>query len=277
MINTITINGLTIGTVASGYLIQNLSGFGFPEIDVNVKERGSYHGAKLAGYRYSRRVLNIELQIVGNDIGDFEDKRRALEQALTIMNGLTEVTFLTKDGVSVVADCILNSAFDAPYKSGQAILCDAQIQLVAPFPYFLGASNNVDVNVAVGGGFAIPYSIPLSMVTGGTGATTIANDGNGEAYPIFTLTGTLENPSIYNETTGKVLSVAYTLSTISDTIVIDTYNRTAVLNSGANVKSYVSGDFWTLHAGNNVVKLTSANASDDGSVNITFNDSYLGL
>lgn len=277
MIATIQIAGLTIGTYASGYLIRKLSGFSFPEVDVEVKERGNYQGARLGGYRYSRRLMSIDLQIVGSDTSDFETKRTAIEKALTLINGLQTVTFTTKAGVVVTAECIVNSKFEAPYESGRAIISDAQIQLVAPFPYFLGSSESTTVPKATGGGFAIPFGIPLDMSGGGSGATTILNDGNGASYPTITIYGKAENPSLYNETSGKVLSISYTLLTISDNIVLDFYNRTAVLNNTTNVKQYVSGDWWTLLAGNNVVKLTTGNALDIGYADVVFNDSYLGL
>lgn len=278
MISTIAINGLTLGTYASGYLFKRLEGFGFPQIAINVKERGNFHGAKLSGYRYSRRLITIELQILGTTLADYETKRSNLIKALTIISGLNTVTFTTKSGLVVTADCILNGEFEAGYKSGNGVFSDARIELVAPYPFFLGQTDeSVDLAVSGGGGFAIPFGIGLDMSTGSTGATTVTNDGNGEAYPIVTLYGTLENPSIYNETSGLYLALNYTLSTISDVLVIDFYNRTAVLNGSTNLKSYITGDFWTLLAGANTIRLTSANTSDSGSGNIAYNDSYLGL
>ena len=67
MIKTIQIYNLTMGTLESGYIFGNLTGFGFPSLKVDIKERGSTHGADLGVKLYGRRVMGIELEIIGKN------------------------------------------------------------------------------------------------------------------------------------------------------------------------------------------------------------------
>lgn len=278
MINSITIGTLTFGTYASGYLFRRFSGFGFPEVRLEIQSRGNYHGAVLGMHKYGRRAMTIEGEIVGSSAADYEAKRRALEQVLTIKNGLQTVIFNTRGGLAIEAECIVSSALDVPYQSGKVIMGDFRLELVAPYPFLLGATLELEsVLVYSGGGAAIPAAIPFSIATGGSGAEVIANDGNGEAFPVIRIYGALQNPSITNETTGESLSIVYTLLSSTDYIEIDMYNRTVLLNGVTNIMQYVSGDWWALQPGDNTIKLTASSNTVDAHADIEYRDAYLGI
>lgn len=278
MITQFQIDGLTFGTYSSGYLLKRLGGFGMPEAKIDIKERGSYHGARLGNYAYGRRNLSIEGEIIGSDTDDYETKRRALSDACDLMSGLKTLTITTRAGITVTADVIVSGALEEPYKAGDMIRGDFRLEFVAPYPFFLSsAENSQQITPFVGGGGAIPAAIPFSLAVGGSGAVTVANDGNGEAFPTVTLYGSLENPSLLNETTGESLSIAYTLATSTDFIVLDFYNRTALLNGITNINQYVTGDWWRLKPGNNDIKLASASYSAGAYALLEWFDTYLGL
>jgi len=278
MIAQAVINNLTIGTYASGYLFTRLSGFDFPDTTVEVKSRGTYHGAVIGDKYYGRRVMTIEGEILGDTPSDYETKRRALEQALDILNDEQTITFTCRSGLVVQADVILSKKIEAGYEAGKMIRGNFRIELISAYPFLLGSTENVEeVTIGTGGGGAIPMAIPFDMTAGATGDTVIANDGNAPAFPTIRIYGAIENPTLTNLTTGKTLSVNYTLTAETDYIDIDIYNRTAKDASGNNIKRYVTGDWWTLAVGNNSIKLTGSNASDGQLAEITYRDSYLGV
>lgn len=278
MLTSIVINSLTIGTVASGYLFTNLNGFGFPETRVDVKNRGNYDGAKLGNYRYGKRVMAVEGNIYGTSPSDYEDKRQALEKAVRLDDGLTTMTINTRGGLTLESEVILNAMFEAPYSSGNMVLGRFRIELVAPYPWLKGSTeNSQDVDVFSGGGGTLPATLPMSLGVGGTGAETINNAGNGKAYPVIKIYGEITKPSLRNETTDKSFSLNYTLSNSTDYIEIDIYNRTVLLNGISNLLQYFSGDWFALEPGNNEIKLTGTNQTASAKAVVEWRHHYLGI
>jgi len=268
---------LLMGTVASGYLFDAFNGFGSADIKVSVKERGAYHGADLGNFSYGKRGFSLEGRIVGDTLADYSSKRRALQKAFDIFDGLDTVTIVTKDSLTLEIEAIASGNIDTPYKAGNAIMSEFRIELVAPYPFIEGAVENTEEVLAhSGGGAEIPAEMPMEIGEGGIGDTTVTNDGNGKAYPVIKIYGAIENPSITNTTRGEGLSITYTLTTSTDYIEIDTYAKTVLLNGVTNIKQYVTGDFWVLDSGDNVIRLTGSSSS--GAIaQIIYKDSYLGI
>lgn len=277
MITSIEISNIILGGYDSGFLFTKFSGFGFPEVRVDVQNRGNYHGAVLGMRKYGRRSMTIEGEIVGLSAADYENKRRALQQALGYDSGLKTVIFNTRGGLSVQADVIVSSALDLPYQAGKIIRGDFRIEFVAPYPYLVGETEKTEtLDMFSGGGGAIPAGVPFDMSTGGSGAVEITNAGNGDAYPTIEIHGAITNPNVTNETTGKSLSIVYDLAD-GDYIVVDMYNRTVLLNGSNNILQYASGDWWTLEPGVNSVKLTASANGENASADVIFRDAYLGI
>lgn len=278
MIVTITFGSVTIGAYSSGYLIDKLKGFDFPEVNVDVADRGQYHGARLNSYSYGERLFTINGSIYGTSASNLETKRQALQKALDLHGGVQTMTLTTRGSLALQAEVIAIAKFGVEYKKGSMSFCDFMIQLVAPYPFLLSqVLNSEEVEPFSGGGFAIPFAIPFSMGVGGSGTTTVTNDGNARAFPIITINGPIENPSIQNSTTGETCSLNYTLSTSTDYIEIDTYNRTVMLNGVTNLRQYFSGDWITLASGDNSIKLTGSSTGADTGAIFSYRDHYLGL
>lgn len=278
MITTIAINGLTIGTVASGYVFKSLAGFDYPTVRVNVKENGNYHGARYGSAYYGARVMTIEGEIWGDSPEDYELKRRALGQAFTILNGLQPVTFTTRGGLVLKADCIVNNRVEIPYESGLMQRGTFRIELIAPFPFFLSSTTQTTaVYVFEGGGGEIPSEIPFTFSEGLAGNVDINNLGNVEAYPIIRLYGIMTDPVIRNNTSGLQLSLDYELTTTDQYIEIDTYRRTVKRgDTGANIFANATGDFWTLKTGINNVVLSASSYAEGARAEVVYQYHYLG-
>jgi len=275
MINSIEIAGLTIGGFDSGFLFSKLGGFGFPEVRVDVQDRGNYHGAVLSTHNYGRRSMTVEGTIYGESLEDFENKRRAIEAAVGYNNGLKTVIFNTRAGLSVQAEAIISSAIDLPYKSGDVTQCEFRLELVAPYPFLLSEIEKTEsVYIFSGGGGAMPAALPYAMATGGSGAAVIANDGNGDAYPVINIYGSITTPSITNEAAGKSLSINYAVG-VGEYIEVDMYNRTVLLNGSVNILQYVSGDWWAIQPGDNTIKLTASANDGSARADLIYRDAYL--
>lgn len=278
MLSQISIGNITIGTYVSGYLIKKLSGFDFPQVRVGVIDRGNYHGARFSNAYYGRRVMSVDGEIIGSSPEDYEAKRIAMEQALSLYDGLKQLNITTKSGLLLKADVVVNSQFEAPYSAGQAIRGEFRIELVAPYPFLESLDENEEeILILNSGGGEIPMTIPFSLALGAEVVEPIENVGNGNAFPSIRIHGTIDTPSLINQTTGKTLSIAYDMTDDADYIDLDFYNRTALLNGTTNVMQYISGEWWTLEPGENSIKLTGASANEAAKAVVTWRDAYLGV
>ncbi len=277
MIKTLKLGSLTMGTLSSGYIFNKLTGFGFPSVRVNVKDRGSMHGADLSSYLYGRRAFVVELTIIGTSKTDYETKRRALEEACDIYNGTTTLTIYTKSGMVLQSTVIVSDTVDMPYEKGTMIFSEARLEMTAPYPFIKGYSTESKmVSIWAGGGFAIPFEVPMDMSAGASVVDTVTNNGNAIAFPILILNGKLEDAVIINESTGDEMNIDYNL-TNGNYIEIDTYNRTALLNGVTNVRQYLSGDWIKLVSGENNIKLSATSFDSAGNILVSWKDSYLGV
>ncbi len=278
MIISTQCNGLTIGTWASGYLFKKLKGFDYPQVRLNVKDMGNYHGARFGSAYYGARSMSIEGEIIASTPEEYETKRRALGQAFTILNGLQQVIFTTRAGLIVKSDCIVNSRLEMPYEAGNMQRGEFRVELIAPFPFFLNAtSTTTQVSIFEGSGGVVPSGIPFDFSGGSAGNVDINNLGNVEAYPIIKLYGIMNDPVIKNNTSGLQLSIDYELATEADYIELNTFLRTAKLGNGTNVFDKVSGDWWTLRTGINNIVLTASSYGAGAKAIITYEYHYLGV
>jgi hypothetical protein len=128
-----------------------------------------------------------------------------------------------------------------------------------PFKYDAAAvlSGTTGIAGLSTGGRTYPRVYPLQYITvgGGTGnSITLLNVGTARSYPVITITGPLTSGwRIENSTTGAELSFGVALSA-GDVMVIDNQNKFATVN-GSPVNGLLSGDWWYLVPGSNVVKL----------------------
>lgn len=92
----------------------------------------------------------------------------------------------------------------------------------------------------------------------GGGPTVVEVDSIDNVYPIWTVTGPAVNPQLSVLSTNTTLRYSGTV-TESQTLVIDMFNKTALLN-GTSVIGNVSGDWVNFAPGNNRVVYTTNNA-----------------
>lgn len=92
----------------------------------------------------------------------------------------------------------------------------------------------------------------------GGGPTVVEVDSIDKVYPIWTVTGPAVNPQLSVLSTNTTLHYSGTV-TESQTLVIDMFNKTALLN-GTSVIGNVSGDWVNFAPGNNRVVYTTNNA-----------------
>lgn len=114
-------------------------------------------------------------------------------------------------------------------------------------------------------GITFPITFPITFGTGvTTGSLTVWNGGNFNAWPTFTLTGTLVAPSITRADTGQKLQFAPTF-TLADgeTMLIDSDARSVTVSGVSRRDALIAADWFALPARRDtVITLASTGAYD---------------
>jgi hypothetical protein len=150
---------------------------------------------------------------------------------------------------------------------------DVQFQCFAEDPRIYDSSLvvatvNQGVAVTVGMGFPLGFNIDF----GGNASpdfTNATNLGNRPTPAVITIPGPVTNPRIYNDTTGDELRFNITLEA-ADTLVIDLYYKTVMLNGTANRRSTLAAPNWfLLQVGDNMLRYR-ADTSGNPAVSISY-------
>jgi len=260
--------------------LQAVNNLTFPSFSSSSAKKTSFEGIKLSVGKFQSYKFATEWMIVADDPSDLATQREDFAELLGQIFRDTSRTFkLTKDNSVAVQIDVKSASLKGDISSENYQHSKLLVEFEAEYPFLQSQTlQSENVNIFTGGGMSIPMAIPMDMSMGATNEVTLTNAGNYNAYPVLTLYGPLENPSLANLTTGKTLNITYTLPTSNDYIVIDTFTRTVLLYPGAvNVRQYVSGDFLTLQAGENILHLANTSYNGQAFCKVEFRDSYLGI
>lgn len=120
-------------------------------------------------------------------------------------------------------------------------------------------AEEISPTAASGGGFSSPLTSPLASTAGIAGQILATNLGIRPTWPLFTITGPATNPSITNVTTGKTLSLIYTLG-VGEYLEVDTNprRRTIRLNGTGNrydALDFAGSEWFPLEPGENDLRV----------------------
>lgn len=147
-----------------------------------------------------------------------------------------------------------------------------QLQAADPVVYSSDVSTTiVGVATPITTGRSYNRLYPLSY--GGavsSGIFFVTNNGNRPVGATFVITGPVNNPTIIDDTLGVQIQVLISLG-VSDTLTIDTGNRTVLLNGTANRRSLMtpSSKWFLLQPGSNQLRFT-ATAVTASQLTLTF-------
>jgi len=255
--------------------IRNLA---WPGVSVNAAGKGTFAGTKLGISKPQNFHFVMEFTIFGSSFSDLANQRNAFEAALDqiLQNPPVTLTLTLANGTVVTADCrsvIVTGDVDAESPQIGSFLVEIQTE----YPYLLEQTiHNTTVNIATGGGISIPMGIPLNFANGGNNSVILNNLGNMIAYPTFTLYGPLNFASLVNVTTNQILNMSYNLPA-GQTITVNMFNRTCVLNDGTNMRQYFTGNFFTFLAGNNLINLSSSPNTQLGYAIASWQGHFIGI
>lgn len=150
------------------------------------------------------------------------------------------------------------------------------IGLVAPDPLKYGTEQHVTATnlPSTTGGLTVPFKVPFAInsVTV-SGVAQPFNAGNEPVSPRAIIYGPVANPRLTNQLTGEVLQVNLTLAT-GEYLDLDFARHTAHLNGTASRRGYVSGPWFSLTPGLNLIDFNSSVYSATASVQVIWFDGW---
>jgi hypothetical protein len=254
-------------------------GFGMPEFNFYETSSPSFDGSIVRGVRASAREVSLPILLWGANRAQCLENFRGLIAAMNPRNGAGTLTVTSPDGSSSRSIAAYYSGGlqgkDDDVENGLTYMT-AVIVLHCPSPFWLGDPSVTRLQVAYAGTF-FPL-LPVQLVANQLlGAVTLTNDGDAEAFPIYTVTGPVTNPAWTNSTNGTFLTLSSTLIA-GDVVVVDTREGIKTVTKGATnlYGSLASGSSLApLQPGDNVMSFTVSGATTATSVVISYQKRYL--
>lgn len=277
MITAVTVDGVQVNneyTFLSGVRDSTAA-----QTDLSSYSRGGRSGVALGNPFYRGFVIAMEWTVIGRTSEQLLQQRDRLARFFRLKpdksaNQSKILGFTMADGSTRQVPAIF-SPYIGSIRSEDVNKTTIQITAQTELEYFVSSGEfNSTVNVLDLGGFAIPFDVPFAMDNAPSGTETVLNNlGNAEYYPTVTFHAPLDTPILINDTTSKQIQYSDEL-TSTDKLVLDFYERTAVLNGNQNALADISGDWWYLDSGNNVIRLS---ASGTGYAEIKWRHAYRGI
>lgn len=272
---SLSYEGLTL-TPENGYIVTLAQGLDGLPVRSSKSTLPNTDGGNIWATLYEMRLIDINVTIKGTSVADFFEKRRALNQAFTRNEGGT-LSITMWDGTTRQITAHVMRGPQIMNVPGEVTFTKARIELECPDPFFESTTtDSYSTGLPVEGGFAIPFAIPLS-ISGSTGGNfVIANDGDVSRYASFTITGSVNTPSVRNATTGKQFRIDRTLS---DADIVTVYKNQeglfVLLNGSTNIRDDFVGDFFKIQAGNNTINFNASVYDADALLEAEFTNAYL--
>lgn len=266
---------------ANGWVLQpGAKGLDMPAYAFTQDESPGIDGYAVRQVRAQGKDISLPVAFWADDSrAAYLVRRRALIRSLNPKRGQGILTVSQTDGTtrSIGARYTAGLEGDESKDAAGARWFMGVLSFACPSPFWLGPETTIEWRSSVAGTF-FPF---LPLVVGNSqvlGSVSVDNDGDDNAYPVWTVTGPATAISLTNVTTGDVLVISRTI-TVGDTVVIDTRERqqTAVLNATTNLWGDISdaSTMWALEPGLNDLTLTVTGATSNTRVRMTYQPRYL--
>lgn len=271
-----TFNGYTFGGIGSDVQILEANGIqDLPDLRTTDATRGYQDGMLYGRDFLNGRTVELKLLVVGGT-NPFSTNIANLLAATAITGQNATLSWQFPGEVAKQITCRVRRRqlpIDVNYQYNYA---EVVIQFFAADPRIYSQTTKaIGANLPTASGGAIfNATFPLTFGVAGSGNTAVcANNGNTTTYPVFTITGPVTNPRVTCGTSS--LEVDVTL-TSTDTLTIDTMNRTILLNNSASRRNALnaSSAWFALPPGSNLVSYT-ASAYTTSTLTVSYSDAYL--
>lgn len=232
----------------NGSILRSFEGFEFSEINLTIEDIAD-NGASYASSKFGKRRLSITGDLISSTVYTL---RQQLLGVLRQTGYLKLLKFTTYDDLALQCYVDIVKLLNPYTHSIHTFLIEA----IAPDWRF--------------------YSQTLNSSTI-TSSSTLVNAGNEYTEPTFIITGPGTGFTITNTTTGESFYIDYTLIA-GQKININITEKTVILDDITNIYDKITGDFFSLAPGNNVITIAVDSGSGVQTSLITsWRDAYRGI
>ncbi len=269
-------------TGSIGMWIEDIEGLEMPEFRVTDYDKPGEDGGVVSSLRYGPRPIKISGIIEADTVEQFVTRKRQLLTALRIRRDSYGAPEAIRCSFEIAGETYFIDAYIVrrPVFSGLQInWCRFIIQMLAPYPFVRTITQNTSVSITPvsGGGFILPFILPVTSEERIGGQASVYNAGDAPAAVIARLYGPLTNPYINNVTAGKTMQINYVIAD-GDFVEIDMTLKKIMLNGSQSIISTKEdgSEWFDLEAGENLIKLSSGVTSDDGYLVLYYHDTFFG-
>jgi hypothetical protein len=278
-IEVLTMNDFAIDSGC--FITGKLTGLGLPSVRRSTGSSSGRHGGYSGRPFWGSRLLTIDGHLIGNDAAQSQDRRLWVNNAFTDLDDLA-MYIEYENGNRYVSYCQLIGTPTLDYAPLDQQKTPFYLEFLANDPVFYDA-NDAHANTAVipkanGGGITWPVVWPRVSAPG-SGNVTVGNTGKVDIWPVITITGSMTNPIIANDSSGKALQLTGFSAPEGSEVVIDMYDLTATLDGG-NIFDYLAEPpgWWALLADRlNSIRFETSDIADTAEATIYWRNGYMGI
>lgn len=220
--------------------------------------------------KFGARPINLTFELVEDYEVDYQLRLSEIAAVFNPVSGekilvLERMPFkqwrVKYNGTINVEKIATLGVFTAPFKAYKPF---AESVVGANETLDLGEGFTLGIGYELGGDLLTAVTVTTSPTT-----FTIKNLGNYESYPVITVSGTADNLTLTNTTTGEQFTFS---DTLSGTLVINCVSKT-VRKNDLNVFAFTDGEFPRLVSGDNVFTATATNPN----LTVTFDYRHIYL
>lgn len=284
MIRSVTINdSLTLSNDSSSAIwLSMIDGIHEPprrSTEVSYSDRS---GGSVPKQLYGPRVIQLQGGIDGGSCASNSQNRSDFIEAMPL-DVYVPIRFNMSDGRQLetsVKFTSVNMPISSIYNTDWNVIAVAKDYRLSDVSGVGGASVTLDQ--AIAGGWREYSSAGWREYSGdgwreypSIGQVNAVNTGSYPAEQTIRIYGIVQNPVIYNYSTGELFKVNITTSSADDVILIDTAGKYTTLNGG-NINALVddSSTYFSLQPGDNLLQLVAE--SGDGYAVSTYYATYVG-
>lgn len=257
-----------------GREVRQLSGFEFPTVSNVIEDLPSRNGSLFVSSKLRRRRLSIDGGLVTSQMSQ---TRRDFVKTLQ-NTSLLDLYFTTNDNLALQTKVAVDR-LTMPQNSKTCRVSRYLMELIAPdFRFYDQTLKTAATTVTtIPGGAPVPAAVPAPIAGGSTQSYILNNDGNYNTPPVFLIRGPGTNFIVQNITTGQSFNLNLTLSA-SQTVRIDTFDKSVIRLTNTNVFGNFDGSFFELVPGQNIIHFNAqTGVTGDTQLTTQWRDSYLGV